>query len=232
MNWTKIWNSRFLTIKNKKSFHSTNLKNSLMLNGHRDGAGFISLNNWKKYGEYLKNFFEILPEASIYEVGCGAGAFLYLFRENYKIGGCDYSNSLVKYCKKLLPNFKSNILNMNATKIKIADKYDFVIAHGLFHYLTLKDATFILKKMIKKSKKNCLVLDVPDHYYKKKYINLRKKKTFNYFKKYQGLEHTFYSKFFFTKIAKENNCEIFFFRSKIKNYKQGIYRFNLCLKKR
>lgn len=40
---------------------------------------------------------------SVFEVGCGAGANLYLFaQEGFRVGGLDYSEQLIRICKSVL----------------------------------------------------------------------------------------------------------------------------------
>ena len=232
LTWKKVWEQR---IKNSNiKLSDLNLKNSMILNGHYDGAGKIPISSWKKYGKKLKQKFNIDSKQNLYEVGCGSGAFLYLFKDLKKIGGCDFSGNLIRYCRKFLPNHSKNILEKKSEEISISPKYDFVVSHGLLHYLSNISAKKTIIKMIKKSSNKIILLDIPEKKFKKKYLLLRKKALGEtiYNNKYKNLNHNYYTKSFFSKIAKKEGCSYFFFKSDIEKHKQGKYRFNVCFSKK
>jgi len=230
--WKNIWEQR---IKNSNiKLSDLSLKNSMILNGHYDGAAKIPISSWKKYGKKLKQKFKIDKSHTLFEVGCGSGAFLYLFKNLKKIGGCDYSNNLTKYCKRLIPSHSKNIIKKKSDEISISHKYDFVVSNSLLHYLDNISAKKTIIKMIKKSSNKTFILDIPQKKFKKKYLLLRKKAmgAIIYNNKYKNLNHNFYTKTFFSKIAKDENCSYFFFKNYIDKHKQGKYRFNVCFSKK
>jgi glycerol-3-phosphate cytidylyltransferase len=231
-SWKNIWDNRIIKSKIKSS--NFNLKNSMILNGHYEGPGKIPIISWKKYGSKLRKVLNINRKDTLFEVGCGSGAFLYLFKDLKKIGGCDYSNELIKYCKKFLKKHSKNIINKNSDQINDKLKYKFVFSHGLLHYLSDSLARKTIIQMIKKSKDKIAILDIPNKKFEKKYMALRikslgKKK---YKKNYNKLPHNLYSKSFFNEIAKKTNCNHYFFQNIIENHKQGKYRFNVCFSKK
>ena len=191
----------------------------MILNGHYDGAGKIPISSWKKYGKKLKQKFNIDSKQNLYEVGCGSGAFLYLFKDLKKIGGCDFSGNLIRYCRKFLPNHSKNILEKKSEEISISPKYDFVVSHGLLHYLNNISAKKTIIKMIKKSSNKIILLDIPEKKFKKKYLLLRKKALGEtiYNNKYKNLNHNYYTKSFFSKIAKKEGCSYFFLKAILRN---------------
>jgi len=76
-NWKKIWN-------NRKIEHGDDILTSLIkLDGFDEGAGEISQVNWIEYVNWIRSKLAIDETDSIFEIGCGSGAFIYPF---YKMG--------------------------------------------------------------------------------------------------------------------------------------------------
>lgn len=71
MIWEEIWNKREI------SHEYNGLEKLLRADGFDSGAGKISIDRWIEYTEYIKQEIDIQPSDSIFEVGCGCGAFLY-----------------------------------------------------------------------------------------------------------------------------------------------------------
>jgi 2-polyprenyl-3-methyl-5-hydroxy-6-metoxy-1,4-benzoquinol methylase len=227
-NWKKIWNERIV-----KSEESTVLSQLISADGFDTGYGSISEDDWSDYVNRIMNKLDISNKYSIYEVGCGAGAFLYKFYLNGNlIGGLDYSEKLINIAKKHMPNcelFVDEAVNMNTTK-----KFDFVVSNSVFFYFkSYEYAESVIEKMIKKSKKGILILEVNDLQKKDESIKLRKgfMSDEEYEIKYSGLEHLYYEKHWFENIAKKYNLEIEIEQQNIKNYANNNYRFNVFLTK-
>ena len=66
--------------KVEDSSDSSILSRLIKADGFDTGFGSINEHAWKKYSEYIKYKLNNIKENdSIYDVGCGAGAFLYNF---------------------------------------------------------------------------------------------------------------------------------------------------------
>jgi SAM-dependent methyltransferase len=58
--------------------------------------------NQQMYGRKILNLFQasLPPRTSVFEIGCGAGGALSIFKEaGYPVAGCDYSRELLEYGK-------------------------------------------------------------------------------------------------------------------------------------
>ena len=85
--------------------------------------------------KYNKNSISGKKRSSLFEVGCGSGALLYLLKDRFKdYGGCDYSKNLVSIASRYLN--KKKFFFQNAKKLSLKKKFDYVIASSVFEYLT------------------------------------------------------------------------------------------------
>ena len=168
----------------------------------------LLLNIRQQFQLLLINNLKIVKHNSIFEVGCGAGAFLYPFYKNgYEIGGIDFSDNLVKLCITLFKNdcFKT----CEADHLEVDPAYDFVFSFSVFFYFPdLIYASKVLKLMIEKAKKAVIVLDIPDLAKQEECENLRRKQYApgEYDKKYIGLNHLYYSKDWFREQSRSLKC--------------------------
>ena len=98
---------------------------------------------------YYEAFFEEWHNVtSVYEVGCGSGVNLYLFQQIKKldvVGGCDYSEALVKLARKVIKAEKLQC--MEADHVFTEPKYDLVLADSVFQYF--QDAEYGMRVLEK-----------------------------------------------------------------------------------
>ena len=74
-----------------------------------------------------------IRECSVYEVGCGSGANLYLFEKDGMIcGGADYSPNLIECAKKVLHT--EDIICAEANQIPREPRYDALLSNSVFSY--------------------------------------------------------------------------------------------------
>ena len=183
---------------------------------------------------FLKKEYGILTTDSIFEVGCGAGAFLYPFYlSSQSIGGIDYSQTLINSCNKLMPNGRFTL--NEAKNLNVEEKYDFVVSFSVFFYFpSYEYAELTLNNMYKKSRKGIMILDIPnlltqDICEKNRRGVLSEKE---YEKKYNNLNHLYYSKKFFINFAKKNHHKLYVIEDqKIDNYVNNDFRFNFVMLK-
>jgi hypothetical protein len=90
-NWKEIWNRR------TTASEGLDLDALIKLDGFDTGAGHIEADDWRTYAARIAEKLGIRDGATIYEVGCGAEAFLYALRERHflSVGGLDYSTGLI-----------------------------------------------------------------------------------------------------------------------------------------
>ncbi len=231
--WKKIWNKRGIENENEISELKNNpQKMSLRmkeLNGFDVVDGGMTYDALFCQYTQIKNKMSIYNSfSSIYEVGCGCGANLYLFQnDSFKIGGIDYSAGLIDYAKKALNDESvleldcDEAINMNTDII-----YDACLSNSVFSYFPDYDyAEKVLDKMLSKSR-NCLALiDIHDVDKKDDFLEYRRKLIKDYDERYRNLPKLFYSKDFFKNFANKNNLEIVFEESSVTGYWNNEFVF-------
>ncbi len=225
--WKEIWNKR------KSEESEIKLETLLKADGFDIGAGNLDQENWLEFLEKIQS--QIIKEScdSIFEIGCGSGAFLYHFyKQEHKVAGLDYSEPLIELAQKAMPNMQFEVAE--AINLNTSEKYDSVVSFGVFHYFeNLNYADEVLNKMFLKSNKIIAILDVNDKSKEGEYHNVRKQALSQgeYQQKYKGLNHLFYEKSWFVEFAKHNNCHITIQDQDIKNYLKSSLRFNVIMEK-
>lgn len=225
-NWKKIWN------KNKR-VEKIILETLIKADGFDSGAGSFSVDNWSEYLQLFFKKLDIKNGQSVFDVGCGSGAFIYpLFIQNHKVGGVDYSSVLINLANTIMKNSSFEI--DEAINIDINEKYDLVISHSVFHYFkNLEYAKNTIEKMFNKSNSKIAILDINDKskedmYHKIRMTGMSKDK---YIEKYKGLEHMFYETSWFKNIADELECKIDIFDQSYDRYANSALRFNVIMEK-
>ena len=127
-NWKTVWG-----VREEDESHSSILKKLITADGFDTGYGTITEADWEQYINNISNAINVQKKDSVFEVGCGAGAFLYKFhQEGNKIGGVDYSDKLINIAKKYLVN--GSFIVDEANNLDAKERYDFVISNSVFFY--------------------------------------------------------------------------------------------------
>jgi len=80
-NWKKIWNK-------DDRINQIILECLIKADGFDSGAGSFSVEDWKIYTQEYFEKLGISSGDSIFDVGCGSGAFVYpLYLQKHKVGG-------------------------------------------------------------------------------------------------------------------------------------------------
>jgi len=230
-NWEKVWNKEDRT-------------NKIILDCLVKADGFSSSS--RKYEEdswteYCESFFlklNILQNESIFEVGCGSGAFLYLlYLKKNIVAGIDYSSSLINLARKLMP--EGNFICEDVINFQSNNSYDVVLSHSVFQYFKdLNEAELVIKSMAQMAKKKIAVFDVTDITKYDLFHSVRMNNYINegfseddYKKRYQGLTHLFFSKDWFEEIGEKLNLKTEIFDQVNDNYEKSILGFNVIFSK-
>ena len=225
--WKEVWAKRTLSDSCK------GLQELIYADGFDSGAGKIDIGHWKDYVTFIYQKIGVKKNDSIFEVGCGCGAFLYLFYGmGHKVGGIDYSASLIKIAEDTIENMDFKVCE--AIDIDTREKYDIVISNGVFHYFPdLNYSESVVKKMLDKCKRAIAILEIPNLVLKEESENVRRGAllTGEYKKKYEGLGHLYYEKDWFYEIGEKYNCGVEMFDQNIKNYGNNNFRFNVIMRK-
>ena len=234
-NWQKIWNKRATNIDNLAVIDENQLILELKhLDGFDISSTITSADFIEEYEE-TKKYLELHDSEikSFFEVGCGCGANLYMFKNLTRggviyLGGIDYSEALINILKRVptLENLTECICD-EAKNIPTEIKYDAVFSTSVFHYFKGLDyAKIVLEKMLAKANKSLGIINIHDKSKENEFMEFRRKLTPNYDEHYKGLPKLFYDKKFFTTFAKENNLKIEFVESNLKGFWDNPFVFN------
>ena len=231
--WKEVWNNRKIDAdKLKESDEFTLYKELKRLDGFD-----VQIENedayYRAFYDGICDIFEtrLSSAESIYEVGCGSGANLFLFkRRGKRVGGVDYSEKLIEVAKKMIP--AENIIAEEAINITTEIKYDAVISDSVFAYFC--DETYgraVLEKMYNKATAQIMLLEIFDKDMEDECIAYRRASVENYDEKYSGLDKVFYPKQMFIDFAQEHGCDIEFGPVKNEYYWNSRYMYNCFMTK-
>lgn len=231
--WKKIWENRQDTLGNidKKDYREIFAKLA-KIDGYDLNGGATAESLIKQY-ETLKATLNLSAEQNIFEVGCGAGAQLYLFaHDGFEVGGLDYSSTLINIAKKILPD-KTELICAEADELSTDKKFDAVFSNGVFIYFD--DFTYAeraLEKMFKKSRRAVAVLDIYDKELEEIHMNHRRQTIENYDERYKDLPKLFYPRSFFKEFADHHNLSIRFEKNELENYGNAPFTYHCFMERK
>ncbi len=150
---------------------------------------------------------------------------------DYEIGGVDYSKPLIDVASEAMP-FAKELYCGEAASLDTSIKYSCVYSRSVFQYFPDEQyAESVINSMIEKATYSIGLLDIHNIAKKEEFIEYRRKTIENFDKKYNELNHMFYSKQFFLDIADKHNCWIKFSKSGLSNYWNDPFTFDVYLYK-
>lgn len=228
-NWHQVWSNRKLTDTNGETI----LEKLISIDGFDSPLGLMSESDWRNYLRMFAKRSNILEGDSIFEVGCGGGAFLYPFYESgYVVSGVDYSAELIKVAKSVMPTRESYLEHKEASALKIEPTEEIVIANHVIHYFpSLSYAADVMNIMLGKATKAVSVSGIPDQSLKLESETMRRGllAAEEYDFKYKGLDILYFEKAWFEKIALDNGFIIQFFNHSMPGFAQNAFRFDCLL---
>ena len=232
-NWKKIWESRKDNLdKIDKENYREVFAELKRIDGYDLNGGATTESLLKQY-ENLKVALKLSAGETVFEVGCGAGAQLFLFaRDGFEIGGLDYSSTQIAIAKKVLPA-ASELICAGAEDLPTDKKYDAVFSNSVFQYFNdLAYAEHVLEKMFLKSRRSIAVLDVYDKAFEEELIAERRRTIENYDERYKGLPKIFYPRSFFEDFAARHDLSIHFAKNELENYGNAPYTYHVFMERR
>ncbi len=181
--WHEVWESR---TENEKTLRSENPKEIFM--------ELKQINGWDSSLRFKSNAI-----SSVFEVGFGCGANLYLFQnDGCDAGGMDYAAHLIELAGRVLTN-PTELICEEAANLSWNIRYEVVLSNSVFSYFDSYEYTNkVLEAMYNKANQSIGIMDIH---------NIDKKEEFIQFRRglYQDLPKFFYEKSFFPDFAEKHN---------------------------
>lgn len=210
------------------------LQQLIELDGFDSPLGAMSENDWKTYVSVFAERCGLAVGDSIFEVGCGSGAFLFPFyQQGHPIGGIDYSEELIRVAKSFMPERRAELSVMEAKEFSELS-VDYVFANHVIHYFSsLTDAETVITKMLRKAAKSVCVSGVPDAALRIESEQERRGILLpeEYEQKYAGLEILYYDRKFFVELAKAYSFNVRFFDHGMPGFAQNRFRYDCLMTK-
>lgn len=237
-NWKSVWEKRMADMSILQGNHEREIVLEL-----KRCNGFDVLGDGLSYEAILQQYQEIKENLSmsqgmntkyinsVYEVGAGSGANLFLFeKDGIQAGGLDYSKTLTEIAGCVLHT--DDIVCDEAINLNVSPKYDAVLSNSVFSYFIDENyAMQVLEKMYLKAERSIGIIDIHDEEKKNDFLEYRRKSITDYDEKYRNLPKLFYSKDFFADFAKKHGMEIKFVNSNMDGYWNNKFVFNCYLYK-
>lgn len=223
-SWKVIWN-------NRQPARRYDLVDLIKLNGFDgDGTSFTPT-SWLQYIASFQRIIPINPSDSVFEFGCGCGAFLLPFYEKgHEVGGVDYSEILISVARTNMANVELRLQNVDEPCG--AKTYDIVMSHSVFQYFdSLAFAKIVCRNMIEKSSRKVAILDVPNMQLKKESERARAQGSDGARRAQNGVHHLYFKKEWFEEVAKDEKVDVEIIDQAVDGYINSEYRFNVIMNK-
>ena len=231
--WREIWNRRKPVTDGLNGDWKHVFLELKRLNGYDVMEGGISLDAWLELDAEIQHRLHLTHGGRAFEVGCGAGASLYLLqRAGIIVGGTDYAEGLVTIARAVLPN-AIELYAGEADVIDTTQKYDAAYANGLLHYFPdLVYAERALLRMLEKTTGAIGLIDVHDRDREEAFHAYRRTVIPDYDERYKGLSNLFFPRSFFEDFARAHDLRIVFTPMQLRGYWNAPFSFNVFLYRR
>jgi SAM-dependent methyltransferase len=231
--WKEIWNGKRSATPAPARDEDAILSELLTLNGYNTPTASVAAGTWRSHVVDLATRHGLLPTDRVFEVGCGAGAFLYpLSRIGCATDGIDYSESLVAAARRYLPASRFTV--GEARDIDPAEKYDIVLSSGVFLYFADEAyALEVMRKMVDKCVRGAWILDVNDADMQEEALAIRRASypPGEYDRAYAGLQQLYLAKSWFREFAADHGLGCRIEPQTLAGYVSAKYRYHVYLTK-
>ena len=200
------------------------------INGFDVMEGGIPLASLLAQSARIKELLHLSAGQSVYDVGCGAGANLYLLaREGLAVGGTDYAAPLVETARKVLPDARELTCG-EADAFDTALKYDAALSNSVFSYFPSEEfAERVLTRMLEKTTGAIGLIDLHDADKEEDFLAYRRATIPDYDERYKGLGKLFYRRSFFEEFARAHNLRAIFPSIEMEGYWNNPFIFHVFL---
>lgn len=169
---------------------------------------------------------------SVYEVGCGSGANLYLYEQDgITAGGLDYSVSLIDSARKILRS--TDLTAGEANQLRAEPMYDAVFSESVFRYFTnIAYVREVLERMYQKCRYSMGVTMLMDEAHEEEFYTYRRSIQPDFDERYKNLPNLFLDRSLFKEFAQSHDMEIVFDDYKLAGYWNAPYEFSCFMYKK
>ena len=191
--WKAIWNRRRADEAALSGSWQDIFLELKRMNGFDVMEGGIPLDSLLMQAQCIKELLHLTAGMSVFDVGCGAGANLYLLqRDGIAVGGTDYSAALVEAARGVLPGARELTCG-EADAFDTSLTYDAALSNSVFSYFP--DEAFaerVLTRMLEKTTGAIGLIDLHDAAKKEDFLAYRRAAIPDYDERYRGLNKLFY----------------------------------------
>lgn len=228
--WHKIWSNR-----QKLDFDGEVLQQLISLDGFDTPLGLMSESEWRSYVSVLTERSGIVAGDSIFEIGCGSGAFLYpLYEQGFNVAGIDYSEALLSVAKTAMPGHAESFSVLEAINCPAFPPTDVIIANHVIHYFpSIEYLGAVLDLMLRKASRVVSISGIPNLELMNESENSRRALLGDeeYEKKYRDLEILYLAKGWFKDYAAKHGFQAEFFDHLMPGFAQAQFRYDCVLRR-
>ena len=222
--WKEVWAARTLDASK-----ASMLERLMAADGLDTGFGSVTETAWRAFVARTATILEVGQGSRVFEVGCGAGGFLYPLHEaGGVVGGLDQSAALISYASAAMP--EGQWTQGDASALEPSESWDVVLACGVFMYFPDPGyARGVIARMAAKATRSIAILDVPDVARRDEAMAFRRGAmgAAEYEAKYRGLDHLFYDRSWMTRVLVEAGAtDVRIEDQQVSGYQNARFRFN------
>ncbi|MHB1593854.1 MAG: class I SAM-dependent methyltransferase [Streptosporangiaceae bacterium] len=223
--WQDIWASRSVPLDGAHG-----LADLIAADGYDNSYGAISEQRWRDHAARWAGILGVRSGDVVYEVGCGAGAFLACFREmGCAVGGLDVSGAMIRLARRAIPDGDFRV--SEATGLDGVGIADVVVANGSFLYFpSLEYAHQVTTAMVRAARRAVAILDLPDETRRLAAIAARQAEigAAEYARRYASLDHRYFSRQDMARYLSDLGCApVWTDDVRIEGYGNAGFRFDL-----
>ncbi len=206
------------------------LSDLILADGFDTAFGSLTVEAWSGFVARTCDSMGLVAGDTLFDVGCGSGAFLYLpYQDGIAVGGVDYSESQIALARRAMPD--GNFVVNEANAIDTFASFDVVISSAVFSYFDSLDyAREVVQRMCTKARRAVAILDIPDAATAEAAMAYRQAALGGpeaYAERYAGLNHQTYDRDWFANTLEEAGVNNICVESQdICGYANGRFRFN------
>lgn len=224
-DWKQVWSSRSPT-----EVSGSVLGGLLESDGYDSPRARMSEAAWRSHIAGWADLLGLGPGNSVFEVGCGAGAALYVLAEiGVLVSGIDQAPSLVERAAKSIP--AGDFVVGDALDFPTEPLADACVAVGVFFYFpSLEYAAKVVSRMATKASRAVAILDLPDQAKKDESQRFREEMAGGpaaYEEHYSGLDHLYFDRMATEQVLRD--CGLVGVQSadqELDGYPNARFRFN------